>query len=111
MSIGSLGPILPGAAGAPLAQTRGAESQRAQQLADTQQRTNELAQHAEDAAGIAQTDGEEHEAEERDGDGRRLWEKSPQAKTNGDDAADEATPSRLVKDPSGDSGSQLDLSG
>ncbi len=110
-SIGSLGPILPGAAGSPLAQTRGTESQRAQQLADTQQRTGEQLQKAEDAAGIAQTDGEEHETEERDGDGRRLWEHSPHSaqEHTAADSHDSSPPA--AKDPTGMSGNQLDLTG
>lgn len=110
-SVGSLGPILPGVAGAPLAQSRGTETQRSQQLHDTQQRTADQAQKAEDAAGIAQTDGEEHETEERDADGRRLWEQSPQAAATGDAAAGDSPTPHVAKDPTGLSGSQLDLSG
>lgn len=112
MNIGSLGPVLPASAGAPLAQARGTETDRARQLSDTRTRTTEQAQKAEDAAGIAQTDGEEHETEERDADGRRLWE-AP----HGDAAASEtASPAEAdeaphSKDPTGMSGNQLDLCG
>lgn len=111
MSIGSLG-ILGGIAGAPLAQTKGADAERAEQDVSNQQRqvTNEL--KAEAAAGIAETDGKQHETNERDADGRRPWEfpgrKGAPAAPEPEPQATEPPPS---KDPSGESGGQLDLSG
>lgn len=107
MSVGPLG----GAAviaGAPLAQTQGSEVERAQQESVRHQRQVAAQEQAADAAGIGRTDGENHQAQERDADGRRLWE-SPAARRRQEDAAD-ALP-RASKDPEGVSGSQLDLCG
>jgi hypothetical protein len=63
---------------------------------------------ATDAAGIGRTDGEGHEAHERDADGRLPWQMTArQAPDQTDDQADAPPP---VKDPSGESGNSLDLS-
>jgi hypothetical protein len=59
------------------------------------------------AAGIGQTDGEDHQTADRDADGRRAWEIPPQKNAEGD-PADEPP---QVKDPSGQSGGTIDLSG
>jgi hypothetical protein len=109
MSIGSLG-ILAGAAGTPLAQTKGSDVDRTQQDASSQQRhvNNEL--KAEAAAGIAETDGQEHQTNERDADGRRPWE-LPAKKKAAPAAEAEVDAEPQSKDPSGDSGGQLDLTG
>jgi hypothetical protein len=108
MSIGSLG-ILGGAAGTPLAQTKGSDVDRAEQDANDQKRqvTNEL--KAEAAAGIAETDGQEHQTNERDADGRRPWEILAKKAKPAEPAAE--LPPVQSKDPSGESGGQLDLSG
>jgi hypothetical protein len=111
MSIGSLG-ILGGAAGTPLAQTKGSDVDRAEQDTNDQKRqvTNEL--KAESAAGIAETDGQEHGTNERDADGRRPWEFPAKKHKASDGASDPTqTPTPQSKDPSGDSGGQLDLTG
>ena len=64
---------------------------------------------AEMAAGIGETDGKDHETAERDADGRRLWEfRRPEAKS---DAADDVENPPPAKDPTGQSGNVLDLSG
>ena len=64
------------------------------------------------SAGIGRTDGENHDANERDADGRRLWEAPPEAKADGENADDAANhPAPGAVDPTGTSGSQLDLSG
>ena len=47
----------------------------------------------ENAQGIGETDGEEHETEERDADGRRLWEKPLKEKEKPKSAAASADPS------------------
>lgn len=112
MSIGPLGGLIASVAGAPLAQTKGSEVERAQRdmAAHDRQVRGEL--KAEAAAGIGETDGQDHETGERDADGRRLWEK-PAAANNAEAPPDDATTAAATraKDPSGQSGSQLDLSG
>ena len=53
---------------------------------------------ASDASGIGSTDGEEHQTEERDADGRRLWEaplgKKPAAEEIGTKSSHFPTPAR-----------------
>ncbi len=67
---------------------------------------------AESAAGIGKTDGDEHATAERDADGRRLFEKTPAAKASVAASADLPTgPASQSKDPTGDSGGALDLTG
>ncbi len=111
MSVGPLSGLASSAAATPLAQRHGSDVERAGQDAGSQQRKIQNDQKAEDAAGIGQTDGEDHETEDRDADGRRLWEESPHPPEdeNGDTTTD-APPTR-VKDPHGESGNLLDLSG
>jgi hypothetical protein len=109
MSIGFVGGIAGAAAGAPLAQVKGTESERAQQAAATQAFHVEGEQKAETAAGIGETDGQEHQTAERDADGRRPWTITPpKAKAAPTDDQDQPPQS---KDPPGQSGSLLDLSG
>jgi len=108
MSMGPLG-IAGSAAGAPLAQAKGTDVERAQQDTTHQQRQVATDQKAENAAGIAAAD-EDQEASDRDADGRRLWEQGadkPDETAEGD-AAREA---RQSKDPTGQSGTTLDLTG
>ena len=96
-------------AGAPLAQTKGSEIERAQQDVQARQRLAKSQAHAADAAGVAATDGEDTQAYERDADGRRFWERPlpPPAATE----TAEAAPAHQSKDPTGESGNQLDLTG
>ena len=111
MSIGSLGGIA-SAAGSPLAQATGSEVERTQQEMGTQQRQVQSDQKGDAAAGIGETDGEDHEPAERDADGRRPWEAPPQKKKP---AASDEEPAALApkqtKDASGQSGTLLDLTG
>ena len=112
MSVGPLGGLAGSAAGAPLAQTHGSETDRAKHDAAAQQRKIRSDQKAEDAAGIGETDGDDHETEDRDADGRRLWEQSatpPEDETGGGEAGPSAT--GRGRDPTGQSGNVLDLSG
>ncbi|MFW5692816.1 MAG: hypothetical protein ACOCWL_01235 [Thermoguttaceae bacterium] len=109
MSVGPASGIAASAAGSPLAQTHGSEVDRARGDAAAQQRKIRNEQKAEDAAGIGETDGDDHQAEDRDADGRRLWEESPQPGKDAADAPDAAEP--RGKDPTGQSGNLLDLSG
>lgn len=105
MSIGPLGP-LPAAAGTPLAQTRG-DLENSQVVRENQERKIAGNRQAEAAAGIGETDGEDHQTEERDADGRRPWEIPPPRKQEADSTEQKATP----KDPQGTLGQLLDLSG
>ncbi len=110
MSIGSLGGIAAGIAGSPLAQTKGPDLERAQQDTGAQERRLQNERKAENAAGIGETDGEDHETAERDADGRRMWEEPARpAKPASDDAPPAGV--RQSKDASGETGTQLDLTG
>jgi hypothetical protein len=109
MSIGPLSGIAGSAAGTSLAQTRGSEIDRAQQENAARELQARSQQKAEMAAGIDQADGDNHEAAERDADGRRLWE-FPQ-RPGQQDAGHEEPPYPQGQDPTGHSGGMLDLSG
>jgi hypothetical protein len=111
MSVGSLGGIISSAAGAPLSQTAGSETERAQKDSLAQSRQVDANQKAELAAGIGQTE-QDQESSERDADGRRLWE--AQDKTTNEAGHDEQaaeTSVRQSKDATGQSGTKLDLTG
>ena len=116
MSIGPLGGLMGSVAGTSLAQTKGSEVERAQQDQGAQQRQVKNETRAEAAAGIGETDGQDHETGERDADGRRLWERRGAARSKPDAPPDAAaagvdTPPPRPADPTGQSGSQLDLTG
>ena len=103
MSIGPLG-ATGGAAGSPLAQAKGAELEQARLGAQRRQVYHD--EKAKAAAGVGQPDGEDHETDQRDADGRRPPEDQPHAEQR------HATPTtRPSKDPSGQSGNLLDLTG
>jgi hypothetical protein len=101
------------AAGLGLAQTTGTDPIRSQQAATAQQRHVESDIRAEDTAGIAATDGEDQETHDRDADGRRAWEiaGAPHGAQGEQAALDADGAPHLPKDPSGESGNELDLSG
>ncbi|MDD4267109.1 MAG: hypothetical protein PHO07_21060 [Pirellulales bacterium] len=111
MSIGPLGGLAASAAGTPIAQTKGSEPDQVQQGASAQRRKTQNDQKAEMAAGVGQADGEDHHTGQRDADGRRLWENTsgPGPQTAADQRPPADSPSG--KDPTGQSGSQLDLTG
>jgi hypothetical protein len=107
MSVGPMGGVLASAAGAPLPQAKGTEVDQSQQADAAQLRQLAFERKAEAAAGVGETDGQDHETADRDADGRLPWkfiveEKKPPA------AADAAPP---APDPSGAAGNLLDLSG
>jgi hypothetical protein len=108
MSIGPLG-IASSVAGGQLA-NRTAELDRAQQEAGNQDRRISSETKANDAAGLAATDGEDTQTEERDADGRRLWER-PSQPSRASQTTDPAEAPRQSKDPAGARGNQLDLTG
>jgi len=110
MTMAPLGGLLGSAAGAPLSQTAGSEAERAQKESVAQQRQVDASEMAEQAAGIGQTH-EDQESSERDADGRRLWEGSPQSRKKEKASAEGETSARQSKDATGQSGTQLDLTG
>lgn len=90
-----------------LNQARGSEAERVQHDTAAKERQVEGDRKAENAAGIGTTEGDEA-AGDRDADGRRLWEKPPAGQETSDE--DDETAAR-IKDPTGQSGSLLDLTG
>jgi hypothetical protein len=108
--MGPLG-IIGSAAGTPLAQTRGSDVDRASQETESQARQAKADLKAEQASGIGQTE-EDQQTSDRDADGRRIWEVGEEPSSDQEKEADEqAADSPRSKDPSGDRGQQLDLSG
>jgi hypothetical protein len=111
MSMGPLGGIIGSTAGAPRSQAAGSETERLQKDSLAQNRQVDAQQKAQLAAGIGQTE-QDQESAERDADGRRLWE----APLDGSNAkaekqAELAVAARQSKDATGQSGTQLDLTG
>jgi hypothetical protein len=110
MTMAPLGGLVGSAAGAPLSQTAGSEAERAQKESLAQHRQVDANEKAEQAAGIGQTQ-QDQESSERDADGRRLWE-GPAHKRKDEKQITEAEASaRQSKDATGQSGTQLDLTG
>jgi hypothetical protein len=110
MSLLPLGGIVGSAAGVPLSQSSGSETERTQRDVGVQQRQVEGNDRTEQAAGIGTTE-EDQATSERDADGRRLWEAPAEKKKEplaGEAAASEP---RLSKDATGLSGNNLDLTG
>lgn len=110
MSVGPMGGVVGSAAGAPLSQTAGSETERTKREASATQRQVDNDTKAEQAAGIGQTESDEGPAE-RDADGRRLWEGNATPTQKEEQPPTDAEPPRQAKDPSGQSGSSLDLTG
>jgi hypothetical protein len=110
MSMGPLGGVIGSAAGAPLSQTAGSEAERTQKESVTQQRQVDTEQRAADAAGVGHTEEDQH-AEDRDADGRRLWEAPPEPRKDNDAAGSADTTPHKAKDATGQCGSHLDLTG
>lgn len=116
MSIGSFGGVQGSAAGAPLAQTRGSETEKSQQQSSATARQADAAEKSEKASGIGTTE-EDQEASERDADGRRLYEDDSDGQeqsADGQQQSSEPVPPAeppKSKDPTGQSGGQLDLMG
>jgi hypothetical protein len=109
MSIGPMSSIGGSVAGTSLAQTRGSDTDRVQQESSARELRAQSEQKAELAAGIGQADGDNHQTAERDADGRRLWEFS--RRRGAADAGSDEPPRPEAQDPTGQSGSLLDLSG
>jgi hypothetical protein len=108
MSVGPLSGINVSAAGSPLAQIKSSDVERVSQDTAAQSRNVVYEKKAEAAAGVGETDGEDHQTDERDADGRRPWEFSPTKQKNpGEEAANQPQ----SRDVSGESGNLLDLTG
>jgi hypothetical protein len=104
----SVGPLngMASVAGALLAQTKGTDVGHAPGEVGAQQRRVYHERKAAAAAGVGEPDGEDHEAADRDADGRRPWEDQP---TDGQAARSRSgSPS---KDPARERGNLLDLDG
>ena len=99
--------VLGSAAGAPLSQSTGAAGGSAAKEAAALERRLATDEKAEQAGGIGETE-EDEQADERDADGRRLWERRGKAASSTDEN-DDSTP--LSKDTTGAAGNSLDLVG
>lgn len=111
MSVGPLG-SLGSAAGSPLAQGHGSDVQKTQQDSADQARHVKSNEKAAQAEGVGQTEEDEH-ASDRDADGRRPWEvmHTPDD-PNPSGKPDDSLPTEpKSKDPTGQRGQNLDLSG
>ena len=109
MSIGSLG-VIGSLASTSVALAKGTDVEKVQRESTDQARQTDGEKKAESAAGIGET-SEDAQASERDADGRRMWER-PEADaepTAEEPAAAEAPP--ISKDPTGERGGVLDISG
>jgi hypothetical protein len=107
MNIGVATGALGSAAGAPLSQTAGAESERTKKEAGVQQRLADAQSKSEQAEGIGEMHQDE-QASDRDADGRRLWEAAPEKKDKHDEPENA---NHQTKDPTGMTGGALDLTG
>jgi hypothetical protein len=111
MSVGPMG-FFSSIAATPLPHSKGNDADRAAQETAGQSAQTANAVKAENAAGIGETDGQEHGPAERDADGRRIWEKSAGKKHSAAQPPESSAPTAIQsKDATGDSGTQLDLTG
>ena len=112
MSVGPLAGIAGSVSGTSLAQAKGTDVERAHHDASAQQRQVQNVEHAESAAGVGETDGQDHETAERDADGRRMWEAPPEkGKPDAETPAADPAQTHQSRDATGQSGTQLDLTG
>ncbi|MEM9351653.1 MAG: hypothetical protein AAGA92_01440 [Planctomycetota bacterium] len=113
MSVGPFSGVVGSAAGAPLPQQASSEPERASE-ARSQERKADTDQQADKAAGIGQTE-EDQQSSDRDADGRRLWENPAghgEQNQEDEEAAGQRTAERpRPKDPTGNCGNGLDLTG
>jgi hypothetical protein len=108
MDVGIATGAISSAAGSPLSQTKGAETERTQKDSAARERAVDGQNKSEKASGIGTTE-EDQQAGERDADGRRLWEATGMKKEAA--GAEGGEPERRAKDPTGMSGNALDLTG
>jgi hypothetical protein len=107
MSIGPMG-FVGSVAGSPLSQVKG-EVDRTRDATALAERKAASEAKAADASGIGRTDGDQ-EAGDRDADGRRLYEAPPESPKRDAESVLDEEPHRPA-DPTGTSGTQLDLTG
>ena len=107
MSVGPLG-FGGSVAGSELSQRLGSEVERSKHEADNQTRQISAEKHAEKSAGLGETEGDEATSD-RDADGQRIWEDMGGHDQTED--GDQQQQERKSKDPDGESGSHLDISG
>lgn len=110
MSIGSFGGVGGSAAGAPLSQTKGSETERNQQQSAAAERGAELEKKAADAAGIGTT-AEDQETSDRDADGRRTYDDTLEIESDDSQEAEEDVAEKKHKPGPGEPGHTLDLIG
>jgi len=111
MSIASLGFSSIGAA-TPLAQSTGADTDRTVQETTSQKGQLQSDLSAEQAAGVGQTDGDQHEIAEREGDGHQPWEFTAATQNlPPSDAPPTDRPLTFSIDVTGQCGTLLDLTG
>src|SRR4051812_24182462 len=109
MNIGQIG-IASSAAAMPLAQARSSEVDRTSLESSIRDREVRVDAEAEAAEGIGTTH-EEQSAGDRDADGRRAWEIDNTQEPKKPNDSDNTANSHSSKDPTGQAGSQFDLSG
>jgi hypothetical protein len=109
MSVGFTG-LAGSVAGSQLPQVKGTDVERSQNEMLSQARQVRAAEQSESAAGVGQTE-EDQETSDRDADGRRLWEAPPGNRPDPAPEAAEAGFGPRSKDPTGERGQNLDLSG
>ncbi len=106
MNLGPMSGVVGSAAGAPLSQASGPEAERLKKESSVQERTVDSDLKAEKTAGIGQTEQDEGTSD-RDADGRQFWQQ-PEPKPEEQVPEEPPCP---TKDPTGISGSSLDLTG
>jgi len=108
MSMAPLGGIPASVAGSPLAQTSGAALDRAARASADETHKTEQRQQALDAAGVGRTDGENHETDDRDADGRQTWQRPA---NRAGTAVEKGEASQRPRGDDPDGGPLLDLCG
>ena len=110
MSVGPFSGILGSAAGAPVPQSSSNDSERTGETR-AQERKADSEKQAEEASGIGQT-SEDQQSSDRDADGRRLWEGDPRdASQQAEEPENSSTDNPRPKDPTGNRGGELDITG
>lgn len=109
MSVGSSSPLI-AAVAAPLAQSRGTEIDRAQQVAVAHKGQLRSEALADSAGGIAAADGEDNQAGDRDADGRLPWQMQPPTRQDEESSAGKPRRARCAaQEPASQSGLRLDV--
>lgn len=99
-----------GFAGAIAARPAAAEAEPALEATRGVEKEQTAAEESERASGMGEAEGEQA-TQDRDGDGRQLWEMSDASKKDPPPAETPDATHHLSKDPTGDCGNLLDLQG